>query len=250
MFLFEFKLSSAHLLVVVGVAAVTLAFGVEFAQTSMFATCSHGGSPVSMIAWIAHAHRVVRQISMPAGRDHSLFLSRVSLWHPYISKLPGSILKLRNFDAWRCRVCIIGLIAALCLYSSAAVASWDFDCFLRRFECGRLSSSTRHLQGRFICDWSTLRTRRMKAVTLDNSLLRLLALRLEARWHNESVLRRYLSGCKRSRFSQMLQGYEKHFGQPRAIYLFLKLTSDLKITYLHFWWLFCQKLVFRSKDRR
>ena len=74
----------------------------------------------------------------------------------------------------------------------------------------------------------------MKAVTLDNSLLRLLALRLEARWHNESVLRRYLSGCKRSRFSQMLQGYEKHFGQPGAIYLFLKLTSDLKITYLHF----------------
>ena len=78
LFLFEFKLSSAHLLVVVGVAAVTLAFGVEFAQTSMFATCSHGGSPVSMIAWIAHAHRVVRQISMLAGRDHSLFLSRVS----------------------------------------------------------------------------------------------------------------------------------------------------------------------------
>ena len=74
----------------------------------------------------------------------------------------------------------------------------------------------------------------MKAVTLDNSMLRLLSVRLEVRWHNESVLRRYLSGCKRSCFSQMLHGYEKHFGQPGAIYLFLKLTTDLKITYLHF----------------
>ena len=65
-------LSSAHLVVVVDVAALALALCVVITLPCMDAVSCHCLPPILMVAMIAHAHRVQRQIRVLAGRDGAL----------------------------------------------------------------------------------------------------------------------------------------------------------------------------------
>ena len=73
-------LATTHLVIVIDVAALALALCVDLALAGVSAVCRKGVPAVLVIAVIAHAHGVVRQISVSTRRDDTLFASRSAIY--------------------------------------------------------------------------------------------------------------------------------------------------------------------------
>ena len=79
MLFLELALAPTHLVIVIDVAALALALGVDCALAGMAALCRQSAATVLMIAMIAHAHSVKGQISVRTGRNYTLFASGTSI---------------------------------------------------------------------------------------------------------------------------------------------------------------------------
>ena len=60
MLLLKLAFATTHLVIVIDVAALTLALSIDSALAGMGTVCGHGAPTVLMIAVVAHAHRVER----------------------------------------------------------------------------------------------------------------------------------------------------------------------------------------------
>ena len=65
-------LAASHLIVVINVAALTLAFGVDGPLARMAAFSRKCTAPILVVAVVAHAHRVQWQFSVRTRRDCAL----------------------------------------------------------------------------------------------------------------------------------------------------------------------------------
>ena len=86
----QFTLSAAHFIIVVDVAALTLALCVDRSLTSVMTLRSQRATAILVIAVVAHAHRVQREVSMRTGCDCALLAPRAACW---------------LFGDLRCRLC-------------------------------------------------------------------------------------------------------------------------------------------------
>ena len=76
----QFTLSAAHFIIVVDVAALTLALCVDGSLPCVMTLRSQRASTILVIAVVAHAHRVQREVSMRAGCDCALLAPRAACW--------------------------------------------------------------------------------------------------------------------------------------------------------------------------
>ena len=69
MLFLELALAAAHFVVVIDVTALTLALGVDSADTRVRAIGRHGAPAVLVVAMVAHAHRVEGQVRVRTRTD-------------------------------------------------------------------------------------------------------------------------------------------------------------------------------------
>ena len=74
----QFTLSAAHFIIVVDVAALTLALRVDRSLPCVMTLGSQRTTAILVIAVVAHAHRVQREVSMRTGCDCALLAPRAA----------------------------------------------------------------------------------------------------------------------------------------------------------------------------
>ena len=72
-------LAATHLVIVIDVAALALALRVDLALAGVSAVCRQSVPAVLMVAVVAHAHGIVRQISVRTRRNDTLFAPSSSI---------------------------------------------------------------------------------------------------------------------------------------------------------------------------
>ena len=75
-------LATTHLVIVIDVAALALALRVDLALAGVSTVSRQGVAAVFVIAVVAHAHGVVRQISVRTRRNDTLFAPRSAVCGP------------------------------------------------------------------------------------------------------------------------------------------------------------------------
>ena len=76
-------LATTHLVIVIDVAALALALRVDLTLARVRTVCRHSVAAVLMVAVIAHAHGIVRQISVRTRCNDTLFAPRSAICGPF-----------------------------------------------------------------------------------------------------------------------------------------------------------------------
>ena len=113
-------LATTHLVIVIDVAALALALGVDLALTSVNAVCRHAGAPILVIAVITHAESIKREIDVRARRHNSLLGPRLTSW---LAVFVSNLITLDR--SLFCPGLTLSFLAFLCLCAAWVSAKGD-----------------------------------------------------------------------------------------------------------------------------